>query len=137
MREGYSCCNLHCEGDWISDSDVGSLPFIAADTPIEMKSYGRFWMHVDIDSKAMRIGQNSRREQESLEKFAGKLIVVDVKAKVAGYLETDQTASLDAPVWKYWDHQLCSVSSDLGQKWPHQTNHHRPCHPCVHRVGRV
>jgi hypothetical protein len=131
MREGYSCCNLHYEGDWISDSNFGSLPFLAAGTPIKMKSYGRYRIHVDMDGKAMRIGQDYGREQETLEKFAEKLIVAnDVKAKIAGYPagvreairfgqimpgmtkeqtiiavgypETDQTASLDAPVWNYW-----------------------------------
>lgn len=131
LREGYTCCNLHYEGDWISDSNFGSLPFIPAGTPIKMKSYGRYRIHVDMDGKAMRIGQDYGREQETLEKFAEKLIVTDdVKTKIArypagvreairlgqitvgmnkeqtliavGHPETDQTVSLDAPVWNYW-----------------------------------
>ena len=131
LREGYTCCNLHYEGDWISDSNFGSLPFIPAGTPVKMKSYGRHRIHVEMDGKAMRIGHDYGREQETLEKFAEKLIVPDdVKAKIAryptgvreairlgqitpgmnkeqtliavGHPETDQTASLEAPVWNYW-----------------------------------
>lgn len=31
---GYTCCNLHYDGDWISDANYTDLPFIPAGTPI-------------------------------------------------------------------------------------------------------
>jgi hypothetical protein len=131
LREGFTCCNLHYEGDWISDSNFGSLPFIPAGARIKLKSYGRHRLHVDIDDKPMRIGLDYGRAQETLEQFAEKLIVSeDPRAKIAkypaevreairfgqvvagmtkeqtlvavGYPQRDETLSLDAPVWNYW-----------------------------------
>lgn len=131
LREGYTCCNLHYEGDWISDANWGSQAFIPAGSPIKMTGYGRYRLHVEINGKKMRIGQDYGREQETLEKFAEKLIVSeDVNAKIVqfpaqireailsgkvmtgmskeqaliavGYPETDQTVSLNAPIWNYW-----------------------------------
>ena len=37
VRHGYACCNLHYSGDWISDSNLAELPFIAVGTPIGVK----------------------------------------------------------------------------------------------------
>ena len=131
LREGYTCCNLHYEDDWISDSNFGSLPFIPAGTPIKLKGYGRYRLHVDMDGKAMRVGLDYGRAQETLEQFAEKLILTeDPKEKIAkypanvreairfgqvvtgmtkeqtliavGYPQRDETVSLDAPVWNYW-----------------------------------
>jgi hypothetical protein len=131
LREGYTCCNLHHEDDWISDSNYGSLPFIPAGTPVKLKSYGRHRLHVEMDGKEMRIGLDYGREQETLEQFAEKLIVAeDPRPKIArfpadvreairfsqvvagmskeqtiiavGYPQRDETVSLDAPVWNYW-----------------------------------
>lgn len=131
LREGFTCCNLHYEKDWISDSNFGALPFIPAGTPVKLKSYGSNRLYVDMDGKEMRIGLDYGRAQETLEKFAEKLIVTDdPKAKIAkypagvreaiklgqvavgmtkeqtivavGYPQRDETVSLDAPVWSYW-----------------------------------
>lgn len=131
LREGYTCCNLHYESDWISDSNFGSLPFIPAGTPVKLKGYGRHRLHVDMDGQAMRIGLDYGRAQETPEQFAEKLILPeDPKAKIAkypaevreairfgqivtgmtkeqtliavGYPQRDETVSLDAPAWNYW-----------------------------------
>ena len=131
LRTGYTCCNLHYEDDWISDSNFGSLPFIPAGTPVRLKSYGSNRLYVDMNGKEMRIGLDYGRAQETLEQFAEKLIVTDdPKAKIAqypapvreaikfgqvavgmnkeqaiiavGYPQRDETVSLDAPVWNYW-----------------------------------
>jgi hypothetical protein len=131
LREGFTCCNLHYERDWISDSNFGALPFIPAGTPVKLKSYGSNRLYVDMDGKEMRIGLDYGRAQETLEKFAEKLIVTDdPKAKIAkypadvreaiklgqvavgmtkeqtivavGYPQRDETVSLEAPVWSYW-----------------------------------
>lgn len=131
LREGFTCCNLHYEDDWISDSNYGSLPFIPAGTPVKLKSYGRNRVHVDMDGKPMRIGLDYGRAQETLEQFAEKLILAeDPKSRIAkypadvreairfgqilpgmtreqtliavGYPQRDETVSLEAPVWNYW-----------------------------------
>ena len=33
---GYTCCNLHYDGDWISDANYTDLPFIPAGAPISV-----------------------------------------------------------------------------------------------------
>ena len=30
LPEGYTCCNLHDDGDWISDANWGTMPVIPA-----------------------------------------------------------------------------------------------------------
>jgi len=131
LREGYTCCNLHYEGDWISDANWGAQAFIPAGTPAKVTDYGRYRVYVTIDGKEMRLGQDYGREQETLEQFANKLIVEeDPKTKIEkfpadvreairfgqvkegmtkeqaiiaiGYPQTDMTTSLDAPVWNHW-----------------------------------
>lgn len=131
LSQGYTCCNLHYEGDWISDANWGALPFVPAGTPIKVSGYGRYRANVDMNGKKMRIGQDYGREQESLEKFTTKLVVQEnpnvrigkfpqkVREAIAqgqvaegmtkeqviiavGYPQTDMTASLDAPIWNYW-----------------------------------
>lgn len=130
-RVGYTCCNLHHEGDWISDSNFGALPFVPAGTPVKLKSYGSNRVYVDMDGKDMRFGLDYGRAQETLQQFAEKLILTDdPKTKIAaypayvreaiklgqvavgmtkeqtiiavGYPQRDETPSLDAPVWNYW-----------------------------------
>lgn len=131
LRTGYTCCNLHYEGDWISDANWGEMPFIAAGAPIKVTGYGRYRVHVEIDGKPMRLGLDYGRIQETLEQFAEKLVVLenpqdkirkfpaDVREAIrlgkvmpgmtkeqaiiaVGYPMTSETASLDAPVWNYW-----------------------------------
>jgi len=85
-RVGYTCCNLHHEGDWISDSNFGALPFVPAGTPVKLKSYGSNRVYVDMNGKDMRFGLDYGRAQETLQQFAEKLILTDdPAAKIAAY----------------------------------------------------
>lgn len=131
LAEGYTCCNLHYNGDWISDANWNVNPMIPAGAPIKLLSYGRYRAFVVVDGREMRLGQDYGREQEPLEAFATKWIVPQSPkdriakypekireairiGKVAvgmtreqaliavGYPPTHQTASLDAPVWNLW-----------------------------------
>lgn len=130
-KEGFTCCNLHFSGDWISDANWSVNAMIPAGTPIRILSYGRYRAYVEIDGKAMRLGQDYGREQESLERFATKWVTDrDPKERIAtyspaireairlgrvvpgmdreqvliavGYPPTHQTLTLDAPVWHFW-----------------------------------
>lgn len=130
-RVGYTCCNLHYEGDWISDANWSALPFIPAGTPIKLTGTGRYRLNVEIAGKPLRIGLDYGRERLSLARFAEQIIVTnDPRATLAkwppaiqqaiaagkamlgmtkeqaimalGYPQSDQTRSLDAPVWNYW-----------------------------------
>jgi hypothetical protein len=127
----YTCCNLHYEGDWISDTNASTLPFIPAGARIVVKDYGRHRAHVLIDGRAMRIGHDFGREQESREQFVAKLVTAqDPRQRIAtfsapvqaaiqagkvmpgmsreqviislGYPRTDVTPSTDKAEWTYW-----------------------------------
>lgn len=131
LKEGYTCCNLHFNGDWISDANWSINPMIPADAPIRILSYGRYRAFIEIDGKPMRLGQDYGREQESLERFATKWVVErspkeriatfppDVREAIrigrvvpgmnreqvliaVGYPPTHHTPDLDAPVWHFW-----------------------------------
>lgn len=131
LRQGYTCCNLHYENDWISDGNYASLPMIPAGTPIKVLSYGRNRAQVEIGGKPMRLGHDYGRAQESTEQWVAKIVVqADPKTKIAsypaevreaiqlgrvmpgmtkeqvliavGYPLTSETPSLDARVWRHW-----------------------------------
>lgn len=127
----FTCCNLHYNGDWISDTNATTLPMIPAGTPIVLESFGFNRAKVLIDRRQMRIGHDYGRKQETKEQYVAKLIVNDdpknkiktypqriqdviAAGKVCkgmtreqviislGYPRTDATQSLSATEWKYW-----------------------------------
>lgn len=130
-RSGFACCNLHYEGDWISDSNLAQLAFIPAGTPINVKKIDGYRVYVEIDGKPMRLGHDYGREQETTEQWTNKLVVLEnPKLKIAkytpvvrkaieagklikgmtkeqvitavGYPQTNETPKLDGPYWRYW-----------------------------------
>ena len=130
-RSGYACCNLHYEGDWISDSNLAQLAFIPAGTPIKVNKIEGYRAYVEVDGKAMRLGHDYGRAQESTEQWVNKLVVLDdPKLKIAkfspavrkaieagklmkgmtkeqviisvGYPQTNENPRLDGPSWRYW-----------------------------------
>jgi hypothetical protein len=130
-RQGFACCNLHYDKDWINDGNYAELPMIAAGTPIEVISYGRNRAYVKIDGKPMRLGHDYGRDQETLEQWVDKIVVSedprpriesypqDVRAAIQagklmigmtreqaivsiGYPLTDENGPLDGPLWKMW-----------------------------------
>ena len=130
-RVGYTCCNLHHEGDWISDSNYAELPMIAVGAPAKVTGYGRNYASVDVDGKPMRLGLDYGREQQTLQEFVDKIVVTeDPKKKLAtfpasvqdaigqgkvmvgmtreqvimavGYPMANETTSLDEDLWRYW-----------------------------------
>ncbi|QJD31409.1 hypothetical protein GNH96_10775 [Methylococcus geothermalis] len=131
LRTGYTCCNLHFEGDWISDGNYGDEPFIAAGTPVKVYGMSGNVAYAEIGGRLMRLGHDYGRKQESLQQWVEKVVVTkDPKVRLAtfpaevqeairigkmlegmtkeqaimavGYPLTSDTTSLDAPVWHYW-----------------------------------
>jgi hypothetical protein len=129
--DGFACCNLHYEGDWISDGNYSSLPMLPAGTPIKVVSLGRHKAHVIINGKKFRLGHDYGRDQESLEYWIKKIVVTqdpgltiatwpaDVQGAIRtgkvvlgmtreqaiaslGYPLTSENPSLDAPIWRHW-----------------------------------
>lgn len=76
-RSGFACCNLHYEGDWISDSNLAQLVFIPAGTRINVKKIDGYRAYVEVDGKPMRLGHDYGREQETTEQWVNKLVVVE------------------------------------------------------------
>jgi len=131
IRSGYACCNLHYDGDWISDSNLAQLPFIAAGTPINVKKIDGYRAYVEVDGKPMRLGLDYGRVQETTEQWVNKIVVLDDprpriakfapatrKAIEAGKLmrgmskeqvimavghpQTNENPNLNGPYWRYW-----------------------------------
>lgn len=131
ILSGYACCNLHYEGDWISDSNYAELPFLPAGTPIKVKSISGYRVYVDVEGRPMRMGLDYGRVQETTEQWVRKVVVAeDPKPKIAsyspsvreairssrlmrgmtkeqsilsvGYPQTDENPRLDVPFWRYW-----------------------------------
>ena len=130
-KASFTCCNLHYDGDWISDGNWAGLPFVPAGARITVSDYGRHRASVVIDGRPMRIGHDYGREQETKEAFVAKLMVkADPKLRLAtfsepvkaaigagkvmvgmtkeqvimslGYPRTDRTSSTDSASWTYW-----------------------------------
>jgi hypothetical protein len=132
LPQGYTCCNLHYDGDWISDANWGASPMIPAGTPIKVISYSwNYRAFVEIDGKAMRIGHDYGRADEPMDRYVARLVSArDPRALIEGYPEnvraairqgrpipgmtreqaliavgypaTHQTKTLEAPVWHHW-----------------------------------
>lgn len=129
--EGYTCCNLHFKGDWISDANWHNQPMIPAGAKIRVLDYGWNRASVDIDGKPFRLGHDYGRREESLEQWVAKIVVkhnprakiekypARVKAAIAegrvipgmtreqvliavGHPPTHQTPTLSATVWNHW-----------------------------------
>lgn len=131
LRSGYACCNLHYDGDWISDSNLARLPFIPAGTPIKVTKIDGYRAHVEIEGKRMHFGLDYGRKAETTEQWVNKLVVLeDPKVKIdrflpavrnaiakgqlmrgmtveqvimsVGYPQTDENPSLNKLSWRYW-----------------------------------
>jgi len=131
IRSGFACCNLHYEGDWISDSNLAQLAFIPAGTPINVKKIDGYRAYVEVDDKPMRLGHDYGREQETTEQWVNKLVLLeDPRLKIAkfppairkaieagklmkgmtreqviiavGHPQTNENPRLDGPYWRYW-----------------------------------
>lgn len=130
--EGFLCCNMLSDGSWVSDINYAdaSKQLLAAGTPLKVTGHGRWRLLVEIDGKALAIGNDYSRTM-TLEQFQQRYVLADdprrklaafspkvreaIKSrKVArgmtreqvlmavGYPITSYTADLDAPLWRYW-----------------------------------
>jgi hypothetical protein len=131
LVEGFTCCNLHYNRDWISDLNRTDLPLLPAGLPAQVTGYGHHRVYVKLDGSPYRLGHDYGRNEELLSEFAEKYIVAeDPRKKIAsypadvqnairqgrvmrgmtkeqvvislGYPITRDTLTLDEPVWRYW-----------------------------------
>jgi hypothetical protein len=92
-RQGFACCDLHYDKDWINDGNYAELPMIPAGTPIEVLSYGRQRAAVKVDGKPMRLGHDYGRDQESLDAWVNKIVIKDdPRGRISSYPTAIQEA---------------------------------------------
>lgn len=130
LQAGYACCNLRYEGDQIKDSNLGQLPFIAAGTPVRVKTIDDHVAQVDVDGRPMRLVLENRGA-ETIQQWLARIVVGEeprtrlaayppavrdaIRAgKLAkgmtreqvimavGYPQTSDKLPLDGPHWRYW-----------------------------------
>ena len=130
LQAGYACCNLRYDGDQIKDSNLGQLPFIAAGTPIRVKTIDDYVAQVDVDGRPMRLVLENRGA-ETIQQWLARLVVgEDPRTRLAafppavreairagklakgmtreqvimavGYPQTSDKLPLDGPHWRYW-----------------------------------
>ena len=130
LQPGYACCNLRYDGDQIKDSNLGQLPFIAAGTPIRVKTIDDYVAQVDVDGRPMRLVLENRGA-ETIQQWLARLVVgEDPRTRLAafppavreairagklakgmtreqvimavGYPQTSDKLPLDGPHWRYW-----------------------------------
>ncbi len=130
LQSGYACCNLRYDGDQIKDSNLGQLPFIAAGTPIRVKTIDDYVAQVDVDGRPMRLVLENRGA-ETIQQWLARLVVgEDPRTRLAafppavreairagklakgmtreqvimavGYPQTSDKLPLDGPHWRYW-----------------------------------
>ena len=74
---GYTCCNLHYDGDWISDANYTDLPFIPAGAPISVtqpvKDSNR--AYATIGGRPFRLGLDYGRAVQGTEQWLGTIIL--------------------------------------------------------------
>lgn len=127
---GYTCCNFHPDGDWISDANWSSLPRIPAGSPASILEFGDYRVRVEIGGRRMWLGLDYGRKQplrswaslmivekdpkETIDTWpdpvreavnAGKVALGMSKEQViaaVGYPPAHATPSMDAAQWKYW-----------------------------------
>jgi hypothetical protein len=128
----YTCCNFHPDTDgWISDANwIEQQPMVPAGTPIRVYEYGSNRAKAQIDGRAMWLGLDYGRAQQTTQQLVARLAVRDdPTARIRGYPEavqaairagrvmtgmtkeqaivtlgyprTDLTRSLDLPRWSY------------------------------------
>lgn len=132
MPQGWLCCNMYAERDWVSDIGYrdGENRLIRAGTPARVTGYGRYRMTVEVGDERLRFGNDYSRTLTN-EQFAARLIVGDdpnvrlaswpaevqqavreARLRVGmtreqvlmsvGYPVTSENPSMNARFWHYW-----------------------------------
>ncbi len=76
---GYTCCNLHYDGDWISDANYSDLPFIPAGAPITVTPPAKdsYRAYASISGRPFRLGLDYGRPVQGTEQWLSQVVVRD------------------------------------------------------------
>lgn len=131
-KEGYLCCNLRTDGDWISDINYeeSGKRVIPYGTPVKFLEYGRYRVYVEIQGKRQGLGNDYSRDLTK-EQFAARYIVTADPRKAAasarpkirkaietarvtkgmtreqvamavGYPVSSENPDLKSHIWRFW-----------------------------------
>ena len=110
-RMGFACCDLHYSKNWINNYNYSELPMIPAGTQVEVIKYGRYRAELKVDGKAITLGQDEGREQETLDQYVKKLIISDdPKPRIASYPAAVQEAIRQGKVMVGMTREQCIVA---------------------------
>jgi len=130
LQAGFACCNLHYDGDTITDSNFGQLPFLPAGSPLKLRQIDGYVAHVDAGGRSLRLVLE-HRGQETMQEWLGRIVVAeDPRPKIAtfppairdainagkllkgmtreqalmavGYPQTNEKMRFEGPSWRYW-----------------------------------
>lgn len=131
-KEGFLCCNMRTDGDWISDINYeeSGKRLIPYGTPLRFLDYGRYRVYVEIGGKRQGLGNDYSRDLTK-EQFAARYIVTTDPRKAAakasakirkaietarvtkgmtreqvamavGYPVSSENADLKSHIWRFW-----------------------------------
>lgn len=130
-RTLFTCCNIHHEGQAISDANYYVGAMVPLGTPVQVQSAARSSVTLTADGTQLTLSQDYGREQESFLQYLDKVLVSedprprvaafprDVQAAIhdsrvergltreqvilsLGYPATHRTPSTNATEWTYW-----------------------------------
>jgi hypothetical protein len=94
LLSGFLCCNMHSDGEEISDISIGGTEqhVIAVGSPIRATSYGKHSVKVVVENKNQTLLNDYSRDLP-IEKFASRYIVQDdPAAKIKSFPQNIQYA---------------------------------------------
>lgn len=130
LQAGFACCNLHYDGDTVTDSNFGQLPFVSAGTPLKLRQIDGYVAQVDAGGRSLRLVLE-HRGQETMHEWLARIVVADdPRTKIAtfpptvrdainagklvkgmtreqavmavGYPQTNEKMHFEGPSWRYW-----------------------------------
>lgn len=129
---GYTCCNLHASGGWVSSGNVLGGSFVPAGQPAKADTIKRqYYVYGEVGGESYAFRNDSARsEQDTLVWLRRIIVAEDPRARMAhwspavrnavgagrvmpgmsrdqvivalGYPSAEDTRDLDSPTWRYW-----------------------------------
>jgi len=130
LQSGFACCNLHYDGDTITDSNFGQLPFLPAGSPLKVRQVEGYVAQIEANGRSLRLVLE-HRGKETMQDWLTRIVVADdPRLKIAtfpptirdainagklvkgmtreqavmavGYPQTNEKMRFEGPSWRYW-----------------------------------
>lgn len=130
LQAGFACCNLHYDGDTITDSNFGQLPFLPAGSPLKVRQIEGYVAQIEANGRSLRLVLE-HRGQETMQDWLARIVIADdPRPKIAafpptirdainagklvkgmtreqavmavGYPQNNEKMRFEGPSWRYW-----------------------------------